>query len=79
MEEACGAGKEFVVILKHGTMNEAIERILRKVSVEKTIASMLIKGKFKDKQVNIFKTGKLVISKFHGKEEAENFLEELLK
>lgn len=79
IDEACGEGKEFIVTLKHDTMNEAIERVLKKVSVEHSITGMLTKAKYKDKYVNIFRTGKLVIREFHGREEAESFLKELLQ
>lgn len=79
IEEACGEGKEFIIILKHDKMNEAISQILAKVSVEQSVAGVLTKAKYKDKQVSIFRTGKLVIREFHGKEEAENFLKKLLK
>ena len=79
MDEACGEGREFIVILKHNKINEAIRLMLRKVSVERSIAGVLTKAKYKDKQVSIFRTGKLVISKFNGKKEAESFLKELFK
>lgn len=79
IDEACGEGREFIVTLKRETMNEAINNVLGKVQVENSVAGMLTKAKFKDKQVNIFRTGKLIIKEFHGRAEAESFLEELLK
>jgi len=79
MDEACGEGKEFIVTLRHDKVNEAISRVLEKVSVEHSVAGMLTKAKYKDKQVDIFRNGKLVIREFHGREEAESFLGELLE
>jgi len=78
LEEACGEGREFIVFLKNDTMNEAINLILNKVSVEQSIAGILIKARYAGKSLSIFKTGKLVIREFHGKEEAEIFLKNLL-
>ncbi|MCJ7633280.1 hypothetical protein MUP77_12930 [Candidatus Bathyarchaeota archaeon] len=79
IDEACGEGREFIVILKHDKMNEAINRMLQKVSVENSVAGMLTRARYKGKQVNIFRTGKLVIREFYGKEEVVSFLEDLFK
>ncbi|MFH0748948.1 MAG: hypothetical protein V1915_03410 [Candidatus Bathyarchaeota archaeon] len=79
IDEACGEGREFIVTLKHDKMNEAINRLLKKVSIENSIAGMLTRARYKGKQVNVFRTGKLVIREFCGREEAEDFLEDLFK
>jgi TATA-box binding protein (TBP) (component of TFIID and TFIIIB) len=78
MDEACGEGREFIVILKHAKIDEAIRLMLEKVSVERSFAGIYTKAKYMDKQVSIFRTGKIVIREFNGKKEAERFLEELL-
>ena len=79
IDEACGEGREFIVTLKYSKRDEAVERVLKKCLVEQNLSGILTKGKFKDKEVSIFRTGKLVIRKFGGREEVESFLEELFK
>ncbi len=56
--------------------------VLEEVAVDTPFgepSAKVVKAKYKDKQVNIFRTGKLVIREFHGRDEAESFLEELLQ
>jgi ribonuclease HIII len=79
MDEACGEGKEFIVTLKYSKRSEVLKRILQKCVTKQNLSGILIKGKFKDKEVSIFKTGKLVIREFQGRKEAETFLEDLIK
>ncbi len=78
IEEACGEGREFIVSLKFGKREEAIAKVLKKCSVDPDAPGILIKGKYGDKDLTIFRTGKLVMREFKGREEAENFLEDLL-
>ncbi len=79
IDEACGEGREFIITLKYDKRDEALKRVFKKCLLNQTIAGILTKGKYKEKDVSIFRTGKLVIREFHGREEAEGFLEELLK
>ena len=79
IDEACGKGKEFIVTLKHSNRDKALKKVLEKCCGGKSPTGMLIKGNFKDKEVSIFRTGKIVIRAFNGSEEAEHFLEELFK
>jgi ribonuclease HIII len=78
IEEACGEEKDTIVLFKHSKKEEAIKKILSKMELEKSISNILFSGKFKDKKINLFKTGKLVIKGIHGKKEIEDFLNELL-
>ena len=76
----CGDGLEYIITLKHDKKSEAFKKVLAKWHLTRTIAEILANGKYKDKSVTlIFKTGKLVIRPFHKREEAEDFLEELLE
>ena len=79
MDEACGEGREFIITLKYSKRAEVMKRILQKCVTKQNLAGILIKGKFKEKEVSIFKTGKLVIREFHGRTEAVTFLEDLIK
>ena len=79
IDDLCGDGKEFIVTLNDSKKNEAIERILKKFHLKQNLSDILTKGKYKGKEVSIFKTGKIVMRDFKGKEEAKRFLEELFK
>lgn len=79
IDEACGEGKEFIITLRYDKREEALKKVLGKCHLDKTIAGILTKGKYKDKDVSIFRSGKLVVRQFHGREEAESFLEELFQ
>ena len=78
IEEACGEGRDFVVILKYAKREEAIKRILEKCKIERSLSGVMTKGKYKDKGISVFVTGKLIIKGLKGREEAEEILEELL-
>ena len=80
IEEACGEGeeKDFIVILKYAKREEAMEKILEKCKVERTLSGVLTKGRYKDKEVSVFRTGKLIIKGLEERREAEEILEELL-
>ena len=78
IEEACGEGQDFVVILKYAKREEAIRRILEKCKIERAFSGVMTQGKYKDKGISVFVSGKLIIKGLKGKEEAEEILEELL-
>lgn len=77
IEEACGEGREFIVTLRYSKREEALEKVLKKCSVGQNLSGIMTKGKYRDKDITIFRTGKLVIREFKGREEAENFLNDL--
>ena len=78
IEEACGEGRDFIVILKYAKREEAIKRILEKCKIERTFSRVMMKGKCKDRDVSVFITGKLIIKGLKGREEAEEILGKLL-
>lgn len=78
LEEACGEGHDFIVILKYAKRKEAIKRILEKANVERALSGVLTKAKYKDKEISVFITGKLILKGLEGRETAEKILEELL-
>ena len=78
IEEACGEGRDFIVILKYAKREEAVRRILKKCKIERAFSGVMMKGKYKDKGVSVFVTGKLIIKGLKGRKEAEEILEELL-
>jgi len=78
IEEACGEGRDFIVILKYAKREEAVRRILEKCKVERTFSKVMIMGKYKNKEISVFITGKLILKGLKGRKEAEEILEELL-
>jgi len=78
IEEACGEGRDFIVILKYAKREEAVRRILEKCKVERTFSKVMMTGKYKDKDISVFITGKLIIKGLKERKEAEEILEELL-
>jgi len=78
IKEACGEGRDFIVILKYAKREEAIKRVLEKCEIERAFSGVMTQGKYKDKDISIFVSGKLIIKGLKGKEEAEEILEQLL-
>lgn len=78
IEEPCGKEKNFVVILKYAKREEAMKKILDKCEIERTISGILIKGRYKGREVSVFRTGKLIIKGSEDMGEVEGVLEELL-
>jgi ribonuclease HIII len=78
IDEACGEGRDFIVILKYAKKEEAIKKILEKCEVGRSLKGVLTEAKYKDKAVSIFATGKLILKGLNGRESAEKMLEDLL-
>jgi hypothetical protein len=78
IEEACGEGRDFIIILKYAKREEAIKRIFEKCEVGRSFKGVLTKATCKGKEISIFITGKLIIKGLAGRESAEKMLEDLL-
>jgi len=78
IEEACGEGRDFIVILKYAQRDEAIKKILEKCIAQQTVLGVLIKGKYKGKEISVFRSGKLILKGIKDRNEAESILQELL-
>ena len=78
IEEACGEGRDFIIILKYAKREEAVKKILDKCKIERTFSKVMMMGKYKNKDISVFITGKLIIKGLKGRKEAEEILEELL-
>ena len=78
LEEACGEGRDFVVILKYAKREEAIKRILAKSTVERVLSGVLTKARYGDIEISVFITGKLLLKDLKGRAVAERLLGELL-
>jgi len=78
VEEACGEERDFVVILKYSKREEAMKKVLEKCTIERTLSGVLTKGRYKGKEISVFRTGKLILKGLKERKEAEEILEELL-
>jgi hypothetical protein len=78
IEEACGEGRDFIVILKYAKKEEAIRKILEKCEVGRSLKGVLTRTKYKGKEVSVFITGKLILKGLNGRKSAEKMLEDLL-
>ncbi len=78
VEETCGEERDFVVILKYAKREEAMKRILDKCKIERTLSGVLQKGRYKNKEISVFISGKLILKGLKEKEDAEELLEEIL-
>ena len=78
IEETCGEERDVVVVLKYDKREEAIRKVLQKIEIEKTFSHVMTKGRYKNREISVYATGKLLVKKVKDKDEAEKILEELL-
>ena len=79
IEEACGEGRDFIVILKYAKREEALKKILQKIEIERTLSRVMTKGRYENRDISVFVTGKLTIKGLKGRKEAEELLGKLLE
>jgi len=77
--EACGEGKDFIVVLKYAKREEATRRILAKCEAKRMLSRVLTLCEYKGKEISVSITGKLVVKGSEGAKNVEAVLEELLK
>jgi len=78
VEEACGEERDIIIMLKHEGRNEAIKKILEKVRIVRSLANIAYDVDFEGRQMRIYRTGKILMKKLKGKQEAEEILKKLL-
>lgn len=78
MDEACGEGRDFIIILRSGKREEAIRKVLNRLEQERVLSGVMTKGKYKDRDLSVFVTGKIMLKGLNGEEEAKKLLTELL-
>jgi hypothetical protein len=78
IEEACGAEKDFIVLFKYDKKDEVIAKMLKKASVEKTVAGIIFDLTFKGFSLRLYGTGKAIFKKIKDKEELHKVLADLL-
>lgn len=79
IDEACGEERDFIVILKYAKREEALRKVLEKIEIERTLSRVMTKGRYEDRDISVFVTGKLIIKGLKGRKEAEEILGKLLE
>lgn len=78
IEEACGEEKNIIIYFRYGKKDEVIAKILKKAKIERTVAEIIFDLTYKGFPIRLYKTGKAVLKKTEGKEQAWKILAELL-
>ncbi len=79
IERACGEEDDYVVVLRYERCREALERILSRCRVEKTISGIMTRASYERVTLTLFPTGKILLKGVGDEGEAENLLRELLR
>lgn len=78
IEETCGEEKHFIVFLKYEKKKEAINKILAKTKMEKSISSIIFELNFKGLPIRVYSSGKILFKNIKDKTALTNILSELL-
>lgn len=78
IEETCGEERDFVVIFKYDTKDEAIAKILEKARIEKSISRIIFELTFKNVSFRLYGTGKAIFRNLKDKSELQKVLADLL-
>jgi hypothetical protein len=74
----CGKDKDIIVTFKYDKKNEAIERILEKAKIEKSISHIIFELTFGDTSFRLYGSGKAIFRDMSSKEKLQAILTELL-
>ncbi|MEM1537917.1 MAG: hypothetical protein QXK12_04810 [Candidatus Nezhaarchaeales archaeon] len=78
INEVCGNVKEYVVTLKYDKRDEALQRLMGKSELISTPSRLLVKARYKGKEMSIVPGGRIVFRNVHDVNELKNVLMELL-
>lgn len=78
IEETCGEERDFIVILKYDKKEEAINKILKKAKVERSISAIILELSFKGVSFRLYGTGKAIFRNLKDKSVLQNILTDLL-
>ncbi|MEM3695979.1 MAG: hypothetical protein QXQ94_00540 [Candidatus Bathyarchaeia archaeon] len=78
IEETCGEERDFIVILKYERKEEAINKILKRAKIEKSISSIIFELTFKGVSFRLYGTGKAIFRNLKDKNVLQSILSDLL-
>lgn len=78
IEETCGEEHHYIIFLKYERSKEAIEKILKRTKLERSIASIIYEVKFNDILLRVYSSGKILMQNIKDKETLMKILSDLL-
>jgi len=78
VEGTCGKEKDVIVIFKYEKKDEAIQKILKKATVRKSIAGIVFELTFRNYSFRLYGSGKAILRGLENKEELNTLLSALL-
>jgi len=78
LEETCGENKSAVVTLKYDKKNEAIDKIMRKAKLKKSLSGVIFELEFQGVSFRMFSSGKIIFTSVKNKEALHELLAALL-
>jgi len=77
-EGTCGEDKDVIVLFRYDKKGEALEKILKKAKMEKSIAGIIFEMTFKNASFRVYASGKAIFRNLKNKDELKGILSELL-
>jgi hypothetical protein len=78
VEGTCGKEKDVIVMFKYEKKDEAVQRILRKATVKKSIAGIVFELTFRNYSFRLYGSGKAILRGLESKDELNVLLSALL-
>ena len=78
IEETCGEDKGSVVTLKYDKKSEAIDKILKKAKLKKSLSGIIFELEFQGISFRLFSSGKAIFKGVKNKEAIHDLLAALL-
>jgi hypothetical protein len=78
IEETCGEEKDYVVTFKYEKGSEAVQRILKKAKMKKSISRIIFELTFENVSFRLYGTGKAIFRNLKDKGELQKILAGLL-
>jgi TATA-box binding protein (TBP) (component of TFIID and TFIIIB) len=78
IEETCGENKSAVVTLKYDKKNEAIDKILKRAKLKKSLSGIIFELEFQGISFRMFSSGKAIFTGVKNKEKLHELLVALL-
>lgn len=78
IEETCGENKSAIVTLKYDKKSEAIDKILKKAKLKKSLSGIIFELEFQGISFRMFSSGKVIFEGVKNKEALHDLLNGLL-
>ena len=78
IEQTCGENKSAIVTLKYDKKNEAIDKIMKKAKLKKSLSGIIFELEFRGISFRMFSSGKIIFTGVKTKEALHDLLAALL-